>query len=124
MINAKKSAQLVLTTGAGLATTVLTVAAQTEPVAVPIDSGTAGTIGTSVMILSCISLIIWIAMVTWVYSDAKKKNVDKAWLWALITFFLPLVGILLYLLIGRKKSAGAPAETAPTTETPPATPAA
>jgi hypothetical protein len=45
-------------------------------------------------------LVFAIAIPLWVYSDAKSKGSDNAVLWALIVFLAPLLGLVLYLLIG------------------------
>lgn len=36
----------------------------------------------------------------WVYTDAKSKGSDSAVLWAIIVFLAPILGLVLYLLIG------------------------
>lgn len=36
----------------------------------------------------------------WVYQDAKAKGSDSAVLWALIVFLAPLLGLVLYLMLG------------------------
>lgn len=46
----------------------------------------------------CIPLLIVIGLAVWVYKDAQKNKVDNAALWAILTFFTGLIGILIYLL--------------------------
>jgi hypothetical protein len=33
----------------------------------------------------------------WVYTDAKSRNMDKAWMWAVLTFLVIIIGLPLYL---------------------------
>jgi len=42
-----------------------------------------------------------IAMIVWTYSDAQTKSDQPAFLWAIVVFLAPLLGIVLYLLLGR-----------------------
>ncbi|SNZ04436.1 Phospholipase_D-nuclease N-terminal [Natronoarchaeum philippinense] len=42
----------------------------------------------------------------WVYSDAQQNSSYSAVLWALVAFFGGLLGLLLYLLIGRDRTGG------------------
>lgn len=49
----------------------------------------------------CVPLILFIALSVWVYKDAQKNKVDNAALWAVLTFFTGLIGILIYLLAVR-----------------------
>src|SRR3989304_7258857 len=53
--------------------------------------------------LACIPLVIIIILVFWVYQDATKRGVQSPAVWALLTAFLPLIGILVYLLYGRNQ---------------------
>jgi cbb3-type cytochrome oxidase subunit 3 len=48
--------------------------------------------------LLCVPTIILIALAVYVYKDAQKHNVDNAALWALLTFFTGIIGLLVYLL--------------------------
>jgi len=54
-------------------------------------------------ILMCVILGVWIAICVWVYKDAKKHNVDNPALWVLLVLLMSLPGLVLYLLLGRKK---------------------
>lgn len=47
--------------------------------------------------------IINVAILIWVYRDAKKRGAD-AILWAVLTFVFGLIGLLLYFAIGRKNT--------------------
>ena len=42
-----------------------------------------------------------IAMIVWTYSDAQTQSDQPAFLWAIVVFLAPLLGIVLYLLLGR-----------------------
>lgn len=46
----------------------------------------------------CISLIVPIICAVIVYKDAQKNNVENAILWTVISFFFPLIGLLVYFL--------------------------
>ena len=45
-----------------------------------------------------IFLVIWIAVIVWVYRDAKERGLEGA-LWALLVFFTHLLGLIIYLLV-------------------------
>jgi hypothetical protein len=53
--------------------------------------------GGFVLLFFLISLVITIG----VYSDAKSNSPQSAVLWALVAFFGGILGLLLYLLLGR-----------------------
>jgi hypothetical protein len=57
-----------------------------------------------------IGLVIPIGLAYWVYKDAQKMANPNAVLWAVLTFFTTLLGLILYLLIGRNQTTagGAP----------------
>ncbi len=55
-----------------------------------------------VFVIICISWAVWIAIAIWIYKDAKKHSVDSPALWAFIVFFVGVIGLLIYLLLGRK----------------------
>ncbi|WP_049906580.1 PLDc N-terminal domain-containing protein [Halorubrum tebenquichense] len=46
-------------------------------------------------------LVVHFAMIAWTYSDAQTRSDHPPVLWALIVFFAPILGILLYFIIGR-----------------------
>jgi hypothetical protein len=50
-----------------------------------------------------IALIV-IASPLWVYGDAKERGISDRGLWALLAFFLPIAGVILYLILSRKPS--------------------
>ncbi|SRR5260221_5752266 len=49
-------------------------------------------------LLCTVPFILLIALAIYVYNDAVKYNVDTPILWALVTFFFPVVGLLIYFL--------------------------
>jgi Na+/proline symporter len=62
----------------------------------------------------CLPIIISSVLAYIVYKDAKKNNVENGPLWAVLTFFFNLIGILVYFLAIRpealKKSEGVKSE--------------
>ncbi|WP_049915375.1 PLDc N-terminal domain-containing protein [Haloferax mucosum] len=48
-----------------------------------------------------IILILLLGMVIWTYSDARRNSTHPAFLWAVVVFLAPLLGIVLYILLGR-----------------------
>ncbi|WP_459191324.1 PLDc N-terminal domain-containing protein [Halosimplex sp. J119] len=48
-------------------------------------------------------LIVTIGMIFWVYQDAQTNSDQPAFLWALVVFLAPLLGIVLYFLVGRNR---------------------
>jgi len=46
-------------------------------------------------------LVVTVGLVLWTYQDAQVNSSDSAVLWALVVFFAPMLGVLLYLLVGR-----------------------
>jgi hypothetical protein len=59
-----------------------------------------GTVG---CVCALIGFIIQIAITYWVYNDAKKNGNPNAVLWGVLTFFFTLIGLILYLVIGRNQ---------------------
>ncbi len=51
--------------------------------------------------VTCISSIwiISILLAYWAYKDAKSRNMDSPALWAIIVFFLGLIGLIIYLIV-------------------------
>jgi len=47
-------------------------------------------------------LAVNVALVIWTYKDAQKNSNQSEVLWALVVFFAPLLGIVLYFLLGRE----------------------
>lgn len=48
-------------------------------------------------------LIAQIALIYWTYKDAQTNSDQPAFLWAIVVFLAPLLGIVLYFLLGRGK---------------------
>lgn len=60
--------------------------------------------GAAVGIAFLIALAFFVAhlaMIVWTYSDAESRSDHPPILWALVVFFAPILGLLLYLIIGR-----------------------
>jgi len=49
-------------------------------------------------------IIAAIACALWVNIDAKRREAKNAGLWTLVAFLFPILGLLLYLLVGGKTS--------------------
>jgi hypothetical protein len=67
------------------------------------ESEAGAAIGSMMMlcIICCsvlIAFLIPFAFAYWVYNDAVKNNVENPMLWAVVTFFFTLIGLLIYLL--------------------------
>ena len=62
----------------------------------------------AVIVLGFLFMAIFLALVFWVYSDAQKHSEQSAILWALVVFFAPMLGLLLYFLLGRNKQPDRP----------------
>lgn len=48
---------------------------------------------------SAIFSIIHILLVVWMYKDATRRNMDDAWIWLVLGFFVPVAGLIVYLLV-------------------------
>ena len=64
----------------------------------PIQMGIAAGIS---LIVGLLTLLAHVAMIAWTYRDAARRSSHPAFLWALVVFFAPLLGIILYLVFGR-----------------------
>lgn len=58
--------------------------------------------GAIAFLFGLVSLIVHLAIILWVYSDAQTRSDQPAFLWAIVAFLAPLLGLVLYLLLGRK----------------------
>jgi len=56
------------------------------------------------LVLFAVSLLL----VFWVYADAKQNSEHPAFLWAVVVFLAPLLGLLLYFLLGRNRTYSRP----------------
>ena len=59
-----------------------------------------------VLFVWLIFLLIFLAVTYWVYQDAQKNSQHSAFLWALVVFLAPLLGLVLYFLLGRNGAGG------------------
>lgn len=66
---------------------------------VPLQAGSA-----FVLLFALLLFAAFIAAVVWTYTDAKKHSEHPAFLWALVVFLAPLLGLLLYVLLGRNST--------------------
>lgn len=69
------------------------------PSPVILQSGAAGLFAVFGLLL----LIVGLALVVWTYRDAQQNSSYSAALWALVVFLAPLLGFVLYLLLGRDR---------------------
>ena len=53
------------------------------------------------LLISLVFLVVHLAMIVWTYSDAESRSDHPPVLWALVVFLAPILGLLLYLIIGR-----------------------
>ncbi|SNR32771.1 PLDc N-terminal domain-containing protein [Halorubrum vacuolatum] len=49
-------------------------------------------------------LVLYIGIIVWVYSDAQTNSPHSPVLWALVVFFAPFLGLILYWLLGRTQA--------------------
>lgn len=49
-----------------------------------------------------LGLILTVGITVLIYLDAKNNSPHPPFLWALVVFFGGLIGVLVYLLVGRK----------------------
>lgn len=78
------------------------------PASVPAQTG--GWIGGMLFLIVAL-LALHIILIWWVYVDAQQNSDHPPFLWALVIFFAPLLGLILYLLLGRTASAGTTARS-------------
>jgi len=67
---------------------------------IPFQGGGAGVL---VLLFGLLVLLAQLAIIVWIYSDAQQRSDQPAFLWALVAFFAPLLGLVLYLIIGRNR---------------------
>jgi uncharacterized membrane protein YhaH (DUF805 family) len=60
-----------------------------------------GAAGGVALVIGLLMLVVQIALIVWVYKDAQRRSDHPAFLWAVVVFFAPLLGVVLYLLLGR-----------------------
>lgn len=54
------------------------------------------------MVFSVLIFLVQLALVVWTYTDATDNSDQPAFLWAIVVFLAPLLGLLLYVLLGRE----------------------
>jgi predicted RNA-binding Zn-ribbon protein involved in translation (DUF1610 family) len=80
--------------------------------------------GIPAAVLSLTFLVLWIAVLVWVYRDAERRRMNGA-LWALLVFFGNLIGLIIYLIVRsdhplpEASPASAPASSVPPGSAPP-----
>ena len=82
-------------------------------------------IGSAASIGICLVIwIIWLAVAYWAYGDAKRKCMDSPIVWALVVFFLGLIGLIIYFVVRKDKCQKnqPPSYVVPPPPPPPATP--
>lgn len=57
--------------------------------------------GGGIVLIFLVMLFVTTVLIAWAYSDAKKNSSHPAFLWAFVVFFAPLLGLILYVLLGR-----------------------
>lgn len=53
-------------------------------------------------LIALLGLLVHLAIIYWVYTDAKRRSEHPAFLWAIVVFLAPLLGLVLYWLLGRE----------------------
>ncbi|WP_218927241.1 PLDc N-terminal domain-containing protein [Halosimplex rubrum] len=71
----------------------------TIPTTIPLQTGEAA----FVLLFALLVFAVGIALIFWTYSDAQKNSSHPAFLWAIVVFLAPLLGLVLYFLIGRNQ---------------------
>lgn len=59
-----------------------------------------------VLLFGLVLFVAFLAAVVWTYSDAQKHSEHPAFLWTIVVFLAPLLGLVLYFLLGRDASGG------------------
>ncbi|QPV62702.1 PLDc_N domain-containing protein [Halosimplex litoreum] len=71
----------------------------TIPSTVPLQSAELGL----VLLFGLVLFAVGIALIFWTYNDAQKNSSHPAFLWAIVVFFAPFLGLVLYFLLGRDR---------------------
>jgi uncharacterized membrane protein YhaH (DUF805 family) len=79
------------------------VSAQTTTIDSSAAAAAAATAATLSLVCGAIWFVVNIIILIWVYRDAKAHGANPV-LWALIVFFTGVIGLILYLLLGRKSA--------------------
>jgi hypothetical protein len=54
--------------------------------------------GVAIFIMLAVA-VVWIFVLVWVYRDATARGMENAVIWVLLTFFLGLIGLVVYLIV-------------------------
>lgn len=65
---------------------------------IPLQGGLVGIVS---LLVGLLMLAAHVAMIVWTYTDAQSRSDQPAFLWAIVVFLAPLLGIVLYVLLGR-----------------------
>ncbi|AKU08526.1 MULTISPECIES: PLDc N-terminal domain-containing protein [Haloferax] len=57
--------------------------------------------GAGALVVGLLFFLLFLGMVVWTYSDAKRNSSHPAFLWAVVVFLAPLLGLVLYFILGR-----------------------
>lgn len=60
-----------------------------------------GAVGAVAVLIGILVFVATVAMIGWTYFDAQKHSSHPAFLWTIVVFLAPLLGIVLYFLLGR-----------------------
>lgn len=73
------------------------------PSSIILQTGMPQGAGAGLLFFAFLALIFIIiaALVLWTYRDAQKNSSHPPFLWAIVVFLAPLLGFVLYLLLGR-----------------------
>jgi hypothetical protein len=71
------------------------------PSSVLLQPGAAGGLA---LLVGVLGFLVTVAMVVWTYSDAQTNSSHPAFLWAVVVFLAPLLGLVLYVLLGRDRN--------------------
>ena len=69
--------------------------------ALPLQNGGAG-----LLLVWLIFVALFLALTYWVYKDAQRNSEHPAFLWAIVVFLAPILGLILYVLLGRNGGSG------------------
>jgi glucose uptake protein GlcU len=70
------------------------------PSIIPIQGGAFGVFALFALLL----FLVVLALVVWTYQDAQKHSSHPAFLWAVVVLLAPILGIVLYVLLGRDQT--------------------
>jgi hypothetical protein len=62
------------------------------------DFGAVSSIFSLILVLYLLFFVVWIIVAIWVYKDAESRGANGV-LWAIIVFFLGLIGLIIYIVI-------------------------